>query len=49
MEKVIIQGKHGLKSKLCRQKGIKLLHVREDLWLINKEKMKNIIKNFLNL
>ena len=48
-EKHFIPGKHGLKSKLCRQKGIKLLHVREDLWLINKEKMKNIIKNFLNL
>ena len=48
-EKHFIPGKHGLKSKLCRQKGIKLLHVREDLWLKDKEKMKNIIKNFLNL
>lgn len=48
-EKHFIPGKHGLKSKLCRRKGIKLLHVREDLWLKDKEKMKNIIKNFLNL
>ena len=43
------QVKHGLKSNLCREKRIKLLHVREDLWIKDKEKMKNIIKNFLSL
>ena len=40
-------GKHSNKSNLCREKGIKLLHIREDLWLKNKEKMKNVIKLFL--
>lgn len=40
-------GKHSGKSNLCREKGIKLLHIREDLWLKNKEKMKNVIKLFL--
>ena len=43
------QVKHGLKSNLCREKRIKLLHVQEDLWIKDKEKMKNIIKNFLSL
>ena len=42
-----IPGKHALKSNLCREKGIKLLHIREDLWIKDKEKMKNIIKEFL--
>ena len=41
-------GKHALKSNLCREKGIKLLHVREDLWKTKKEKMKNAILKFLN-
>lgn len=40
-------GKHGNKSKLCKEKGIKLLHIREDLWLKDKEKMKNVILKFL--
>ena len=42
-------GKHALKSNLCRKKGIKLLHIREDLWLRDKEKMKNVICDFLKL
>lgn len=42
-------GKHALKSNLCREKGIKLLHIREDLWLKDKEKMKKIIVNFLDI
>lgn len=42
-----IQGKHALKSNLCRQKGIQLLHVREELWLRDKERMKEVILRFL--
>ena len=41
------KGYHGMKSNLCREKGIKLLHIREDLWLKNKEKMKKIIEKFI--
>ena len=41
-------GKHAYKSNLCREKGIKLLHVREDLWLKDKEKVKDFIVIFLN-
>lgn len=40
-------GKHALKSNLCREKGIKLLHIREDLWLRDKEKIKETIIKFL--
>ena len=43
-----IPGKHSNKSNLCREKGIKLLHIREDLWNRDKEKMKQIILKFLN-
>lgn len=31
-----------------KEKGIKLLHLREDLWLKNKEKMKKVIHKFLD-
>lgn len=41
------KGYHALKSNLCRQKGIKLLHLREDLWLNKKEYMKEVIIKFL--
>jgi len=41
------KGYHAEKSNLCRQKGIKLLHVREDLWLRDKDFMKSVIKKFL--
>lgn len=41
------KGYHGMKSKLCRDKNIKLLHIREDLWYRNSEKMKKIILKFL--
>ena len=44
-----IPGKHAEKSNLCRAKGIKLLHIREDLWKKDKDKMKEVIKTFLNL
>jgi hypothetical protein len=46
-EKYFIPGKHAEKSNLCRQKNIKLLHIREDLWVKNKEKMKSITTKFL--
>lgn len=41
------KGYHAQKSNLCRKKGIKLLHIREDLWNRDKEKMKQIILKFL--
>ena len=47
-KKHFIPGEHGLKSNLCRKKGIKLLHIREDLWIKDKENIKIVIKNFLN-
>ena len=41
------KGYHGNKSKLCKKKGYKLFHLREDLWKKNKEKMKKVIKKLL--
>ena len=41
------KGYHAQKSNLCREKGIRLLHVREDLWLKDKEKIKQVILKFL--
>lgn len=41
------KGYHSMKSKLCRDKNIRLLHVREDLWNRDKQKMKEIILKFL--
>ena len=38
-----------MKSNLCREKGIKLLHIREDLWKRDKEKMKQVIIKFLKI
>lgn len=46
-DKYFIPGKHAKKSNLCREKGIKLLHIREDLWKKDQEKMKKVIINFL--
>ena len=34
---------HVKKSKLCKEKGYKLLHLREDLWKFKKEHMKQVI------
>ena len=42
-----VPGKHAQKSNLCKELGIKLLHIREDLWLRDKNKMKEIILKFL--
>ena len=41
------KGYHAQKSNLCRKKGIQLLHIREDLWIKNPEKMKQVIQKFL--
>ena len=38
---------HSTKSKLCKSKDINLLHLREDLWNRNKQKMKKVIHKFL--
>ena len=40
---------HSTKSKLCKSLNINLLHIREDLWKKDKEKMKKVIHKFLKL
>ena len=42
------KGYHSTKSKLCKSLNINLLHIREDLWKKDKEKMKKVIHKFLN-
>ena len=42
------RNKHVLKSKLCKEKGYTLLHLREDLWKRDKDKMKKVIKTLIN-
>lgn len=44
-----VSGRHALKSNLCKEQGIKLLHIREDLWLNNKIRMKKVVEIFLEL
>jgi len=39
---------HQIKSKMCRNKGITLIHVYEHLWETRKEKYKNLITSKLN-
>ena len=46
-QKHFVPGKHAHKSNLCKELGIKLLHIREDLWIKDPEKMKQIILKFL--
>lgn len=41
------KGYHAMKSNLCKEQGIKLLHIREDLWLRDKNQMQEIILKFL--
>ena len=48
-EKFFRPGYHAMKSNLCKDIGVKLLHVREDLWIKNKKHMKKVIIKFLNL
>ncbi len=43
-----IPERHGNKSNLCRTLNISLLHLRQDLWLKNKQKMKKVIHKFLD-
>lgn len=40
---------HLIKTKLCRDKGIRLIHVMEDKWYNNTDIMKSIIKHALNV
>ena len=40
---------HSTKSKLCKSLNINLLHLREDLWKKDKEKIKKILIKFLKL
>ena len=47
-KKHFVPGKHANKSNLCKEKGIKLLHLREDFWVNNKKHMIGVIKKFLN-
>lgn len=41
------KGYHSMKSNLCRKQGIRLLHIREDLWIRDKERMKKVINKFI--
>lgn len=41
-------GKHAMKSKMCKNKGVRLLHVREELWIKDEEKVKEWVVKFLN-
>ena len=43
-----IPERHGNKSKLCKKLNISLLHLRQDLWLKDKQKMKKVIHKFLD-
>lgn len=40
-------GYHGRKSQKCRENGMKLLHIREDLWLKDKSMIYRVIHDFL--
>lgn len=42
------KGYHAMKAKAFKEKGVRILFLREDLWKTKKEKMKNIILKFLN-
>jgi hypothetical protein len=37
------KGYHAMKSKICKEKGYILLHLREDLWISKKSQMKKVI------
>ena len=42
------KGYHAMKSKAFKDKGVRILFLREDLWKTKRKKMENIIIKFLN-
>jgi len=36
-----------MKSNFCKEKGVKLHHIREDLWKTKQDHMKQVITHFL--
>lgn len=47
-EKYFKLGRHAMKSNMCKNQGIRLLHVREELWIRDQEKVKEWVVKFLN-
>lgn len=39
---------HKMKSDLCKEKGVHLIHIFENDWKINKSIVKSILSNFIN-
>ena len=39
---------HKIKSDLCKEKGVHLIHIFENDWKINKSIVKSILSNFIN-
>ena len=42
------KGYHAMKDKYFKEKGVRILFLREDLWKTKRKKMENVIINFLN-
>ena len=38
---------HRNKTKLCEEKGYRLIHIYEDMWVYNKKKIKNFLKHLV--
>ena len=46
-EKYVSSTYHKMKSDMCKEKGIHLMHVFEDDWMYKREIIQSVIKNFL--